>query len=233
MREHTCCFVVRVSHQNLRRRVNWSSYQRHGQHASPFVLREAAPHLVLVEASALPKIGYLGDEALGDQHVVRLQVAVDQGLATRLLVVKVPETRGDTQRDLVERVFPVVLEPVRGRGHQQVLQRAPFAELEHEAEFVRSVVPASANETDEVGVRQRSHELQLAHELAHHPSCDFRDAARLDGHRVEAEHALPYDAERPVCVCVGGSVWVSRMFCCTAHIMLLVHYGLPQHTQGI
>ena len=137
-------------------------------------------------------------EIVADQHVFGLEVAVKERLAARLLVVEVPEARGDAHGDLEEGLAPVVVELVRGRRHQDVLQRAPSAELEHEAELVRAVAPAPSHEADEIPVRERRHELQLAHELAYYPRGDFSDAASLDGHRVEPEHALPYDAERAV-----------------------------------
>ena len=104
---------------------------------------------------------------IADQHIVGLQVAVDQGLAARLLVVKVAKARRDALSDLVVRMSPVVVEIVLGCGHQELFERAALAELEHEAELVGAVFPAPSHETDEVVVREWRHELQLAHEIAH------------------------------------------------------------------
>ena len=97
------------------------------------MLGKAAPNLVLVEAGARPKVGHLGDEALGDQHVVRLQIAVDQGFAARLLVVEVSEARRDALHELEVRERPVVIQVVRTCRHQQLFERPSRAELEHDA----------------------------------------------------------------------------------------------------
>ena len=79
-----------------------TTYHCHGQRPVVFLRREH-----VLKPSALAKVRHLGRAVARNQHVVRLQVAVDQRLA-RLLVVEVLEAPCDSKRDVVVVLVPRV-----------------------------------------------------------------------------------------------------------------------------
>ena len=115
---------------------------------------ESASGFLLIETPACTKVSNFGVEIVADQNVFGLHVAVQQCFSTWLLVVKVPEARCDTERDRVERMRPIVVEFVRGRGNKKVLQRPTLTKLENQTELVGPIRPAPTHESNKVGVGQ-------------------------------------------------------------------------------
>ena len=83
---------------------------------------------------------------------------MDEGL--RKLVVEVGEALGGVEREAVAQACP-------GPGvlSKERLERSVGAELEHDAELVRALVPHSPPESHEVRVVERRHDDHLGLEL--------------------------------------------------------------------
>ena len=94
------------------------------------------------------------------------------------------------KRDLI-----VVQAPRVAQVHVHAAQRALGAVLQHDAQLVRTVGPAPADEAHDVRVPQRGHQGELSDERLHHLVRHLGRTHRLDGAVVPAVRAVVDRAE--------------------------------------
>ena len=97
--------------------------------------------LAVFKDFALAKVRDFTLHVLRDQHVVRFQVSVDDGLVEA--VVEMLEAEDDSARELEARVCPRSQRDLAVHGG---LERSLGAELKHKAELVSTRVPTPAHE---------------------------------------------------------------------------------------
>ena len=99
----TCCaLVVPLHHHNLGGAVHLCPHHRHRDRV--VVFGGVPPGRLGVKPRALAKVRQLGHDIFVNQYVVRLDVAVDEGL--RKLVVQVRETFSGVDRKAVAHARP-------------------------------------------------------------------------------------------------------------------------------
>jgi len=136
-----------------------------------------------------PEVGHLGRQAGAQEHVLRLDVVVDDPL--RALLVQVPQRLGRADGDLVELAEADRL--LRRRVEQVPVQRAVLHVLVHER--LHRGVEAEAVEADEVDVVGPADGADLRHELLLGALAQ-RAVEHLHGHRrAVREPALVHHAE--------------------------------------
>ena len=99
----TChALVVPLHHHDLRGAVELGAHHRHRERV--FALGRVPSGILPVEPPALAEIRQLGLNVVPDENIVRLDVAVDEGL--RKLVVEVREAFGGADREAVAHACP-------------------------------------------------------------------------------------------------------------------------------
>ena len=148
--------------------------------------------LVQVHLARAPKVGNLRSEALVDEHILRLEVTMDDG---RPLAVQVRHRTRDAarHRQLVPR-------PREGGACRLVLEdareRPVRAQLEHDAHVDVLEAPAAAQDLHEVGVAQRELQLELGSEHLQVGLVELVAVQLLDGDRRAVEARTPHLAKR-------------------------------------
>ena len=146
-----------------------------------------------LEKAGRPEIGHLDDALLGDEHVSRSQVAMDDALAMRVIHRVADLARVVERARQLERAFTLDDRFERVAGHV----------LHHDEEDV--VLLLGGDHSDDVGMTERGEQTGLAGELAEVQILFVRDLdrdflfdPRVFGEIHAAETATPQRRENAV-----------------------------------
>ena len=176
---HVDLLVVALAPQQLGRRVARRADVLRHRRLEPQVARDA-------------KVGELGVVPLVEQHVGRLEVAVDDRRRLRVQVgERARDAVGDRQlvRAPLERRVELAVEDER-------LERAAAAQLEHQADLGRVERPRAAEQLHDVGVAQLEHQLGLGLEGGEVRLRQVAPVEQLERHRRAAPPRHAHLGER-------------------------------------